>query len=284
MMNQLLIDPIIRNALEEDYSWGDVTSETLISPETSSDLEFILKQEGVIAGLFVAERVFKMVDSAIIWQNLVSDGDKLESGSVIAKVSGKSVNLLIAERVALNYLQRMSGIASLTRQFVDEIEKVSSRTVLLDTRKTTPGLRLFEKYAVKMGGGQNHRYNLSDSVLIKDNHLAILKSQGISIQQAIETVKKRVPHTVKIEVEADSLEQVEEILLAGVDTILLDNMTVENLTKAVKMIGNMAKTEASGGVCLENIGSIASTGVDFISVGALTHSAIALDISLDFNR
>ncbi|MBU2510886.1 carboxylating nicotinate-nucleotide diphosphorylase [bacterium] len=283
-MNPILIDPIVKNALLEDYSWGDVTSENIIPAEAESELEILLKEEGVIAGLPVAERTFKLVDPSIEWISIQADGDYCDKNTVIAKIKGNSRHILIAERVALNFLQRLSGIATLTRRFVGEVHKVNNHTRVLDTRKTTPGLRVFEKYAVKMGGGCNHRFNLSDSVLIKDNHLAILKSQKKSIGEVLKDIRSKIPHTTKIEIEADSLEQVKEILEIGVDAILLDNMKVEELRNAVELIDNRAITEASGGISLENIGQVAACGVDFISVGALTHSAKALDISLDYKE
>ncbi len=281
-MNPLLIESTVKNALQEDYSWGDITTESIIPTGTESELEVLLKERGVIAGLPVAERTFKLVDPSIEWTSVKSDGDYCEENTVIARIKGNSRHILIAERVALNFLQRLSGIATLTHLFTREIGKVSDHTRLLDTRKTTPGLRVFEKYAVRMGGGCNHRFNLSDSVLIKDNHLAILQAQGKSIAEVLLEIKGKIPHTTKIEIEADSLEQVKEILEIGVDAVLLDNMAVDELKEAVALINNRAKTEASGGITLENISRVASCGVDFISVGAVTHSAKALDISLDY--
>lgn len=283
-MNPILIDTIVKNALDEDYTWGDVTSENIIPATSQSELEILLKEEGVIAGLPVAERAFQLVDPTVQWITLQQDGSHCRQNTPIARIKGSSRQILIAERVALNFLQRLCGIATLTYHYTREIQKVNSHTRLLDTRKTTPGLRIFEKYAVKMGGGCNHRFNLSDSVLIKDNHLAILQSHGMSLKQALRELKTRIPHTTKIEVEVDSIEQIHEILEVGVDTVLLDNMGVDELKQATLLIGNQAKTEASGGVTLENIAEIASTGVDFISSGALTHSAKALDISLDYKQ
>lgn len=282
-MKSYLIDPIIKCALEEDNSWGDVTSENLIAPETESRLTILLKEQGVVSGLMVAQRAFELVDPSIIWHQKVEEGDLLEANTSLAEVTGNAQSLLIAERVALNFLQRLSGISSLTRQYVDAANKVSDKVKILDTRKTTPGLRLMEKFAVRMGGGFNHRYNLSDSVLIKDNHIAIIESTGITLKQALKKLKHEIPHTVKVEVEVDRIDQIPDLLEIGVDTILLDNMNEEELREAVTLINGRAFAEASGGVNLERVGKIATTGIDFISVGALTHSALSLDISLDYS-
>ena len=281
-MNHFQIDPIVKNALQEDYTWGDVTSETLISPALHSKLVILLKEDGVVSGLSVAERSFKLIDSNINWHPLAQDGQFLPKNTPLAEVEGQSQSLLIAERVALNFLQRLSGISSLTRLYVQKVASVGNSVKVLDTRKTTPGLRLFEKHAVKMGGGYNHRYNLSDSVLIKDNHIAILEASGTSFKNALLDLKRRIPHTVTIEVEVDRIEQISDLLEVGVDTILLDNMNCDDLKRAVKLIDGRSFCEASGGVNLETVGDIAATGVDFISVGALTHSAASLDISLDY--
>ncbi len=281
-MNSLIIDRIIKNALDEDISWGDVTTETLIDASFESELSMVLKEEGVVAGLSVAERAFRMIEPDLIWTPLVKDGKYLQKGTQLVRLSGKAQNLLIAERVALNFLQRLSGIATLTYEFVKEARKTSSTVRILDTRKTTPGLRYLEKYAVRMGGGYNHRYNLSDAVLVKDNHLAILKKEGKTIRDAIVTLKNNIPHTVKIEIEVDTIDQLEEVLKEGVDTLLLDNMSCDDLKQAVQIVNNRAKTEASGNVSLKTVAEIASTGVDYISAGALTHSAPSLDISLDY--
>lgn len=282
-MKPYLIDPIIKRALEEDYSWGDVTSENLIDAKVQSRLTILLKEEGVVSGLTVAQRAFELIDPTISWTSLEEDGTSLSQNTPLAEVTGKAQSLLIAERVALNFLQRLSGISSLTKRYVDAVRAVSDKVKILDTRKTTPGLRPMEKYAVRMGGGFNHRYNLSDSVLIKDNHIAILESTGISLKEGLTKLKHEIPHTVKIEVEVDRLDQIPDLLEIGVDTILLDNMNDRELKEAVGMINGQAYAEASGGVNLERVGAIAATGVDFISVGALTHSAPSLDISLDYS-
>jgi len=282
MINYNSIDKIIQIALEEDLPWGDITSDNLIPSTSESELAIKLKEDGVIAGLPVAERVFWTLDPTLKWISLKTDGDYCEKNTILAKVSGKSLSLLKAERVALNILQRLSGIATLTQKFVQAANQRSDSVRIVDTRKTTPGLRYLEKYAVKMGGGFNHRYCLSDSVLIKDNHLAILEKENISLQGALQKIKNTLPHTVKIEVEVDSINQIKPVLEAGVDAILLDNMTPDEIRESIALINNRAEVEVSGGVSLETVGEMAATGVALISVGALTHSAISLDISLDY--
>ncbi len=281
-MDPNLIDQIIKIALDEDMPWGDITSETLIDSSSESELVILLKEEGIVAGLPVAERVFRRYDPGLSWNPRIKDGDFVPGNSILARVRGKSRMLLMAERVALNLLQRLSGISTLTYRYVQEARKKSGRVRVVDTRKTTPGLRYLEKYAVRMGGGYNHRYCLSDSILVKDNHLAILEREGKSIRDAVATIKEAISHTVNIEVEVDSVDQIEEALEAGVDAILLDNMTCKEMEAAVRLIKNRVVVEASGGVSLETIADIAGTGVDLVSVGALTHSAVSLDISLDY--
>ncbi len=281
-MNHHLIDSIIQSALNEDITSGDITSDHLIDPGFKSDLVFLLKEEGVVSGLDIAKRTFQLLDPEIVWQPLVEEGEMLGSDTPIARVKGCSRILLAGERVALNFMQRMSGISTKTYRFVERMREGSESCRLLDTRKTTPGLRLLERYAVKVGGGHNHRFNLSDAVLIKDNHLATLKANGISPEDAIVRLKKRIPHTIKVELEVDSIQQIKPFLGIGIDIFLLDNMDIEELMESVKLINRRSLTEASGGVTLERIAEIAATGVDFISAGALTHSASALDISLDF--
>lgn len=282
MMNFNSVDKIIQIALEEDIPWGDVTSDNLIPPSSESELAIFLKEDGVVAGLPVAERVFWTLDPELKWISIKTDGDYCEKNTVLAKVSGKSLSLLKAERVALNILQRLSGIATLTQKFVHAANKQTDSVRIVDTRKTTPGLRYLEKYAVRMGGGFNHRYCLSDSVLIKDNHLAILQRENISLEGALQKIKQTLPHTVKIEVEVDSIEQIKPVLEVGVDAILLDNMTPDEIRESISLINGRAEVEVSGGVSLKTVGDIAATGVGLISVGALTHSAVSLDISLDY--
>jgi nicotinate-nucleotide pyrophosphorylase (carboxylating) len=277
-----IVDRIIETALDEDLPWGDVTSETIIDPDLKHDFVILLKADGIVAGLPVAERVFRHLEPDLVWEPLLADGASGKNREILVRLSGRTRKILMAERVALNILQRMSGIATLTSQYVSQARQESATVRVTDTRKTTPGLRYLEKYAVRMGGGHNHRYSLSDAVMLKDNHLAILKQQGISLQDAITRIKNRLTHTSRIEVEVDTLEQIGEVVEAGADCILLDNMDPATLVEAVRLIDGRAQTEASGGVSLETIRDIAATGVDIISSGALTHSATALDISLDF--
>ncbi|NQU65414.1 MAG: carboxylating nicotinate-nucleotide diphosphorylase [SAR324 cluster bacterium] len=276
------IDRTIEIAFNEDLPWGDVTSETVIDPDLQHDFIIRLKADGIIAGLPVAERTFKLLEPDLVWEPFRQDGSVGNRGEILVRLRGRTRNILMAERVALNFLQRLSGIATLTSEYVKQARKQSETVRIVDTRKTTPGLRYLEKYAVQMGGGHNHRYSLSDAAMLKDNHLAILKEQGISLIDAIKRLRNSMPHTSRIEVEVDTLEQISEVLSAGADCILLDNMDSETLIEAVRLIDGRAQTEASGGVSLENVEMIAASGVDIISAGALTHSAKALDISLDF--
>ncbi|MGK5093914.1 carboxylating nicotinate-nucleotide diphosphorylase [Deltaproteobacteria bacterium TL4] len=281
-MNAFHLQQLIKTSLEEDLAWGDVTSETVINAKWQVQLEILLKQDGVVAGLTVAEQVFRYLDPDLKWMALQQDGTWLTQGTVLASFEGCAQSLLQTERVALNFLQRLSGIATKTYLFVQEARKGSATVRIVDTRKTTPGLRLLEKYAVRMGGGINHRYNLSDAVMLKDNHLSILKKHGVSLSEALKTLRQRLPHTLSIEVEVDSLSQIQEVLDAGADSILLDNMSCDEIRQAVKLIDKRAIIEASGGVTLDRVAEIAATGVDVISVGALTHSSPSLDISLDY--
>jgi nicotinate-nucleotide pyrophosphorylase (carboxylating) len=236
------------------------------------------KQEGIVAGLPVVKAVFKQVDPKLRFKPIVQDGDRIKSGMIIAHLYGDGRSILKGERVALNFLQHLSGIATLTAQFVVAVK--STKAKILDTRKTTPGLRVLEKYAVRMGGGQNHRMDLSDGLLIKDNHIALAGS----LRKTVQLAKKNAPRGFKVEVEATNLMEVEEAVSAHADIILLDNMIVSQLKEAVMQIENRALTEASGGINLKNVREIASTGVDFISIGALTHSAPALDFSLELRH
>jgi nicotinate-nucleotide pyrophosphorylase (carboxylating) len=268
----------IRAWLAEDVGYGDVTTETTIPAGTNVSAIIHVKEDGVIAGLPVARLVFDVVDPTLTFRALVKDGDTVVRGTVIAELTGSAHSILTGERLALNLMQRMSGVATKTRTFVDALEGLPTR--LVDTRKTTPGHRLLEKYAVTIGGGANHRFGLYDAVMIKDNHI---KGAG-GIRAAVDAARARIPHTMTIEVETESLAQVDEALEAGADIIMLDNMTNALMKEAVARIKNRAphvKVEASGGVRLETIRAIAETGVDVISVGALTYSFQALDISLD---
>ncbi|NIK80108.1 nicotinate-nucleotide pyrophosphorylase (carboxylating) [Paenibacillus castaneae] len=270
----------IRGWLAEDVGSGDVTTETTIPKESRSKAVIHVKESGYIAGLPIAKLVFEVVDPSLVFEAKVQDGDKVDKGTIIAVVEGSTHSLLIGERLALNLMQRLSGIATKTRSFVDALEGLPVR--LVDTRKTTPGHRMLEKYAVRVGGGANHRFGLYDAVMIKDNHI---KGAG-GITAAVEASRRIIPHTMKIEVETESLQQVDEAIACGADIIMLDNMTASMMKEAVAQIKARAPhviVEASGGVSLETVHAIASCGVDVISVGGLTYSFQALDISLDLN-
>lgn len=267
------IKDIVLKALEEDMGDGDVTTDSIVPPDKRGYGRFVAKEKGIIAGLQVAKAAFLTLDDQVQFETMVNDGERVEAGKVIATVEGKGRALLRAERVALNFLQRISGIASLTRQFVDAIRGTSA--VILDTRKTAPGLRAFDKWAVLLGGGQNHRFGLFDMVLIKDNHIRIAGS----ITEAVSRVRTGVGDGFEIEVEIRNINELREALELKVDRIMLDNMNSEELVQAVKIADRRVPLEASGNVGLDNVAAIAATGVDFISVGRLTHSAKALDIS-----
>lgn len=270
------IDRIIEAALKEDMPGGDITSESLIPSESISRAIFLAKEDGILAGVDVASRVFWKVDPHTVFEKDAKDGSAIKAGDTLARIEGPSVSLLKSERTALNFLQRMSGIATLTQRFVRGLE--GSKTQILDTRKTTPSLRTLEKYAVKMGGGTNHRLNLSDMVLIKDNHLKIVGS----IPQAVKRARDKVGRDIKIEVETTTLEEVKEAVHAGTDMIMLDNMSPETMREVVEWVDGRVPLEASGNVTLSTLKEIAATGVDYISVGGLTHSYRSLDISMEF--
>ena len=270
------LEPIITAALAEDMPNGDVTSESIISPAAVSKAVFQAKEEGVLAGQDVAAKVFYKIDPRVTFIKHIEDGRMISSGDHLAAVEGRSISLLKGERTALNFLQRLSGIASKTRRFVDAL--AGSPVTLLDTRKTTPGLRLLEKYAVKMGGGTNHRASLSDMVMIKDNHIR----QVGGISEAVRRAREKLGRTLRIEVEATSIQEVKEALAAGADIIMLDNMTLGMMREAVEWIQGRVPLEVSGNVDLEVIKKIGELGVDYVSVGRLTHSFQSLDISLEF--
>mgnify|MGYP005848024417 CR=1 FL=1 len=274
-LNWQQVGEIIERALAEDIGSGDLTTNALVAEDAQAKAVILAKKEGVIAGLPVAERVFKHLDEKLHWEAKKQDGERVGPDQIVAELEGNLQAILMGERVALNLLQRMSGIATLTAKFVDAVRGLPVK--ILDTRKNAAGLRMLDKYAVKIGGGFNHRFGLFDGVLIKENHI---KAAG-GIAKAINRVIERVPHTVKIEIEVSSLKSVEEALQSGADIIMLDNMPIKEMEKAVRYIDKRALVEASGGVTLENVRQIAATGVDFISVGALTHSAKALDLSLE---
>lgn len=270
------LDDLIIKALSEDIGTGDITTVSCIPEDAQSQGTFKAKQDGIFCGMFVLERVFALVDSAVSVTPLVNDGDEVHNGQAIARISGPSRSILSGERVALNLVQHMSGIATAARNAVNAVRGTKAKIV--DTRKMTPGLRVLEKYSVKAGGAGNHRFNLSDGVLIKDNHIAA--AGGIS--RAVEAVRRNAPHTLRVEIEAETLDEVRECLEAGADIIMLDNMSVEDMRRAVELIGGRALTEASGNMGERDLFEVASTGVDYISIGALTHSVTALDISLKF--
>ena len=270
----LQVDHLILEALREDISSEDVTTNSVMREAVAGEVDLICKQDGVIAGLDIFKRVFELLDAETKVEFFCKDGDHVKNGDLMGKVYGDIRVLLSGERVALNYLQRMSGIATYTRSVAKLLE--GSKTTLLDTRKTTPNMRIFEKYAVKIGGGQNHRYNLSDGVLLKDNHIGAAGS----VTKAIEMARDYAPFVRKIEVECENLDMVREAADAGADIIMLDNMTPAQMKEAVAVINGRAKTECSGNVTKENIATILDTGVDYVSSGALTHSAPILDVSL----
>ena len=271
---QLQADKLIRMALEEDITSEDVSTNAVMPTKVQGTVDLIAKEDGVIAGMDVYARVFKLLDEDTEIEMFCQDGDEVKKGDLMAKVTGDIRVLLSGERVALNYLQRMSGIATYTRSVAKLLE--GSGVTLLDTRKTTPNCRVFEKYAVRVGGGCNHRYNLSDGVLLKDNHIGAAGS----ITKAIQMAKAYAPFVRKIEIETETLEQVAEAVEAGADIIMLDNMTPEVMKQAVALIDGRAQTECSGNITKENIARICEIGVDFVSSGALTHSAPILDISM----
>ncbi len=273
------IERIVDGALAEDVGWGDLTTEAMVPPQYQGKGSLLVKGRGVLAGIEVALLTFLRIDPSLAVEVLVPDGSPVEPSMVVATVGGSMAGILKAERTALNFLGRMSGIASATAIYVQAISGTSGR--IIDTRKTVPGLRLLDKYAVRMGGGKNHRLHLGDGVLIKDNHLEALVAQGGDLADAVQRARDRSSHMIKVEVEVESLEQAREALASGADLILLDNMKVEEMREVVKELQGRVPTEASGGIRLQNVRAIAETGVDYLSVGALTHSVQALDVSLD---
>ena len=270
------VDELIERALEEDVGTGDITTLTTISEDAKGHGRYIAKEDGVLCGISLAARVYEKIDKNIEFTAYKKDGDEVVRGDVIAEVRGSAISLLTGERVGLNLMQRLSGTATKTRECTKKI--AGTNAVIADTRKTTPGLRVLEKYAVRVGGGSNHRFNLADGILIKDNH--IVAAGGIT--EAVRRARKNAPHTLKIEVEIETFEQLEEALCAGADIIMLDNMSCEDMAKAVKIVNGRAKTEASGNMGDKDLLEVAKTGVDIISIGALTHSVRSLDISLKF--
>ena len=270
---------LIDSALSEDQAFNDPTTQALVPPEISGVGMLRAKAHGVLAGVDVAAAVFQRVDAGLEMRTLLEDGSTLAPGDDIAGVEGPAGSILRAERIALNFLQRMSGIASETNRYVKAVQGCKSRIV--DTRKTVPGLRYLDKYAVRMGGGYNHRLNLADGILIKDNHIQALRSQELSLKEIIRLALSRASHTIKVEVEVETLEETKEAVEAGAHIIMLDNMSVDLMRQAIELIDGRAVVEASGGITMETVRAVAETGVDLISIGGLTHSATALDISLD---
>lgn len=271
---KLNADRYILSALREDITSEDVSTNSVMREHKAGRADLICKQDGIICGLEVFQRVFELLDEKVVFETYFQDGDAVKKGELIGVLTGDIRALLSGERTALNYLQRMSGIATYTKEYADELK--DSKTKLLDTRKTTPNMRIFEKYAVKVGGGCSHRYNLSDGILLKDNHIGAAGS----VKKAIEMAKEYAPFVRKIEIEVENLDMVKEALEAGADIIMLDNMDNDTMKKAVKMIGGRAQTECSGNVTKERLQEIKEIGVDFVSSGALTHSAPIMDVSL----
>ena len=276
------VDTIVRMALLEDAPWGDLTSQTLIPATATVTAQLIAREDGVFCGQDIVAAAFSLTDPAITTDFHIIDGEAFASDAIIATIQGPARGILQAERVALNFAQRLSGIATLTARYVDEAKGTRARIV--DTRKTTPGLRLFERYAVRCGGGHNHRFSLSDAVMAKDNHIAVLAAHSSAgLTDSLLALREVVPHTTHLEVEVDRLDQIDAVLAANVDTVLLDNFSIDDLRIAVQQINGRALTEASGGITLGLIRDIAATGVDLISIGALTHSVRALDLGLDID-
>lgn len=273
------IKMLIDKALSEDLSLGDPTTDSLLTKNLTGHAEIVAKEDGILAGITVAIEVLNRVDSSLRTHVLIEDGSHIKTRDIICSIEGSIVSILRAERTALNFLQRMSGIATETLQYVLAIKGLKARIV--DTRKTVPGLRTLDKYAVRMGGGYNHRFNLGDGILIKDNHLEAMRKTNVSLKETIHIARQNTPHTLKIEVEVENLDQVSEALDANVELIMLDNMNLKQMAAATQMAKGRALVEASGGVNLKTVRSVAETGVDIISVGALTHSVKSLDLSLD---
>ena len=279
MLSNQIIEEVVQRALNEDAPWGDVTSEHLIPATATATAELAAREAGVFSGADVFAAAFLLTDPSLDVQLFLEDGNSFVAGQELGVVTGSARSVLTAERIGLNFVQRMSGIATLTAKYVEAVAGTKARIV--DTRKATPGLRAFERHAVVSGGGRNHRFSLSDAVMAKDNHLAILTAGGKDLTTELRRVKNELPHTMKLEVEVDRLDQIPPVLAAGVDIIMLDNFNLDDLRAGVALIDGKAVVEASGGVNLDTVAAIAATGVDVISVGALTHSARALDLGLD---
>ena len=268
------IKPLIDLALKEDIGKGDITTDNIIPKDKKSEAEIIAKEDGVVCGLDVVRFVYKTIDPNIYFMKKTKDGEKVRVGQKIAVIKGNARSILSGERIVLNFLSALSGTSTTTRRYVDKIKKYNAK--ILDTRKTIPGFRILQKYAVSIGGAKNHRMGLYDMVLIKDNHI---EANG-GIANSVANIRKKIPKNIKIEIEAENLEQVKEALEAKVDWIMLDNMSIEDMKKAIKLINGRTKIEASGGITLDNIEEVAKTGVDYISIGALTHSFNKIDFSM----
>ena len=275
------VKQLIEHALDEDLGWGDITTETLLPETQRGKASIIARARGIIAGTGIARQVFLKVDPKLTVEIIIKDGTEIKPGDVIAKIEGKNSSILKAERVALNFLQHLSGIASETARYVEAVKGLPVK--ITDTRKTTPGLRTLEKYAVKVGGGKNHRMHLGDGVLIKDNHLATLRNQGLGIKETVTRARQKASPKLKIEIEVKTQKEAVEAAEAGADIIMLDNMNLEDMRQAVQLVKGRALIEASGGINLKKVRAVAETGVDLISIGALTHSPKALDISLELD-
>jgi len=268
------IKPLIDLALKEDIGKGDITTDKIVPKDKKTEAEIIAKEDGIICGLDIIRMVYKTLDPNICFMKKAKDGEKIRVGQKIAVIKGNARSILSGERIVLNFLSALSGTATTTRKYVDRIKRYNTR--ILDTRKTIPGFRILQKYAVSIGGAKNHRMGLYDMVLIKDNHI---ETNG-GILKSVEGIRKKIPKNIKIEVEAENLNQVKEALEANVDWIMLDNMSIENMKKAIKLINGKAKIEASGGITIDNLEEVAKTGVDYISIGALTHSFNKIDFSM----
>jgi len=279
MMPEIWLERLIRDALQEDLGSGDVTTSSIIPNSQKARGIALAKKSGILAGVEVAAKVFKTTDPSCSITVKKEDGSRIGGGDIVMMIEGLAAPMLMAERVALNLMQRMSGIATETARYIEATRGLKVRIV--DTRKTTPGLRMLEKYAVRVGGGFNHRFGLYDGVLVKDNHLSLLRGMGITLKETVRTLRTKVPHTLRVEVEVQDLAEVREAIEAGADVILLDNMKIDEIKAAVELVDRRAIVEASGGITLDNVRTIAQTGVDVISIGALTHSAPSLDISIE---
>ena len=274
------VSRIVELALEEDAAFGDVTSDLTVPPDRQCSGQFLAKADGVVSGLDVVREVFRQVDPGVVFEAQVADGDHVRAGQILGRIRGRARSVLLGERVALNFLQRLSGVATATARYVAAVQGTRARVI--DTRKTTPGMRQFEKSAVRHGGGHNHRIGLADGILIKDNHLAAIGGPD-RITKAVAGARAEAPHPLRVEVEVTNLDELREALNAGADAVLLDNMTVDEMAEAVRITAGRAVLEASGGITLDTIRAVAETGVDLISAGALTHSSPALDISLEID-